>query len=139
MLTDSQINGATGDQLQRLLVKVVDTAYEDSRDTNQKYEDSIVTAAAADERIADALESIAAAMTAVASRPVLSPKQQLWVDLYETHLRARKDPAVITSTTGDTVIKDIVLDAAMMTAEVFPLVKKAMADLQVPPGGVDWT
>jgi len=139
MLTDSQINGASGDALQRLLVRVVDTSYEDARDTNQKYEDSLVVAAASDERIADALESIAAAMTAMAARPVLSPKQQLWVDLYEKHLRARRDPAIITSATGDTIIKDIVLDAAMMTVEVFPVVKKAMADMQVPPGGVDWT
>ena len=139
MLTDTEINGASGDALQRLLVKVVDTAYEDSRDTNQKYEDSIVAAATVDERMAVALDAIAAAMTTMASRPVLSPKQQLWVDLYSTHLKSRKDPAVITSTTGDPVIKDIVLDAAMMTAEVFPLVKQAMAELQVPPGGVDWT
>lgn len=139
MLTQSQIDSATGDALQRLLVKVTDAAYEDARDTNQKYEDSLVAAAAADDRQTAAVERMADALTSLAERPVLNVKQQLWVDLYAMHLKARKDPAVISSSTGDPVIKDIVLDAAMMTNEVFPHVKTAMAALQVPPGGVDWT
>jgi hypothetical protein len=139
MLTAAEINAATGDALQRLIARVTDAAYEDARDTNQKFEDSLVAAAATDQSVVGALERVANAVEAVANRPVLSPKQQLWVDLYQTHLKTRKDPAVISSTTGDPVIKDIVLDAAMMTNEVFPHVKAAMAALQVPPGGVDWT
>lgn len=138
MLTAAELNAATGDALQRLIAKVTDAAYEDARDTNQKFEDSLVAASSIDVQLVYQLTRIADALTAQAA-VALSPKQQLWVDLYAMHLKARKDPAVISSSTGDPVIKDIVLDAAMMTAEVFPEVKLAMAALQVPPGGVDWT
>lgn len=54
------------------------------------------------------------------------------------HLKVRLGPAVITSATADVVIKDVVVDAAMMTAEAFPIVKAQMQALDVPAGGVDW-
>ena len=140
MFTLTEINAASGDSLTRLAVRVQDAALEDQKDTNAKIEASAanedaeaVKQTAALARIADAAEVQAAGATE------LQPAQRLWVELYEMHLRTRKDPAVITSVTADTIIKDIVLDAVMMTNEVFAQVKAAMAALQIPPGGVDWT
>lgn len=117
MLTASEINNANSLEAQgKLSLRVQDAALEDQKLANAAYRDSLIAQA----KIAP------------------NKKQQLWMDLYALHLRARKDPAVVSSTTSDAIVKDIVLDAVMMTAEVFPQVRAAMSALEVPPGGVDW-
>ena len=152
MLTAIQIANATGDGLTRLGLQVTDAAYEDQKDTNAKFEASLAVqdaelpkqtqalnaqaASAAD--LVDELQRVANALAAQASL-ALNKKQQAFFDLYAVHLKARKDPAIITSATSDTIVKDIALDSMMMTQEVWPLFKQAMASMEVPPGGVDWS
>ena len=141
MFTVAQINAASGDALTRLAVQVQDAAFEDQKDTNAKLESSAALADAETPKQSAALDRIATAAeeAAVAAADYMQPAQRLWVELYQTHLKTRRDPAIITSATGDPIVKDIVLDAVMMTNEVFAQVKAAMASLQIPPGGVDWT
>lgn len=58
-----------------------------------------------------------------------TPDQENWLRLYDMHLRIRLGPTVITSTTGDTVIDDIVKDATRMTQVAWPLVKSELDKL----------
>jgi len=141
MFTLTEINAVSGDALTRLAVRVQDAALEDQKDTNAKSEASAAIADAEAVKQTGALDRMAAALavSAESAVDVLQPAQRLWVELYQTHLKTRREPAIITSATGDQVVKDIVLDAVMMTNEVFAQVKAAMAALQIPPGGVDWT
>jgi ABC-type polysaccharide/polyol phosphate transport system ATPase subunit len=74
--------------------------------------------AASAERAAAAAESIAQF-----AQEVPTKDQELWVRLYEMHLKARLGPAIITSTTADSVMNDMVRDAVTMTTVAFPLVK----------------
>jgi hypothetical protein len=112
VLTPEEIAAAQGDELIRLQLRVIDAGYEETVKQTA------------------VLEAQTAAQ--------LNKKQQAFFDLYGLHLKARKDPAIITSTTGDAIVKDIALDAMMMTQEVWPLFKQAMAAMEVPPG-VDWS
>lgn len=141
MFTLAEINAASGDPLTRLGIRINDASFEDIKAANAAVlaalarqeaqfnaQNVILTGLAADvKRLADANVAQAAG--------ALSPKQKLWFDLYQVHLAARKNPAVITSATADTVLADIVRDAAAMTAEVWPQVKAQMAVMD--PAG-DW-
>ena len=152
MFTQAQYNAATGDALTRLGMQVTDAAYEDQRDTNAKFETSLAVQDAELPKQSAALAASATATTDMVLQLTriadllsqrnlvsLNKKQQAFFDLYSVHLKARKDPAVITSATADGVVKDIALDAMLMTQEVWPLFKSAMASMEVPAGGVDWT
>lgn len=145
MLTAAQISGATGDALTRLGLQVADASFEDQKSANAAYKAAIdaesarhAATLAALGKVSTALEA-ANAQSAAAAGLALTKKQQAFFDLYALHLKARKDPAVITSATADTVVKDVANDAMMMTLEVWPMFKQSMAAMEVPPGGVDWT
>jgi hypothetical protein len=110
VLTPAEIAAAEGDDLTRLQLRLLDAGLEESRAQTALLQQQVAQGNVA-----------------------LNKPQQLWFDLYALHLRTRREPAIITSATTDTVVKDIVLDAAAMTAEVFPHVSAAMAALE-PPG-----
>ena len=145
MFTIAQIDAMTDAALSRAAVKVQDASLEDQKDTNAKFELSLLVQDAELPKQTIALQNQAVALgdivAALQSQTALAlnKKQQAFFDLYNLHLKARKDPAIITSTTGDAIIKDVALDAMMMTQEVWPLFKAAMAAMEVPPGGVDWS
>ena len=134
MLTPQEISGATtSEALARLGLRVNDAAYEDQKKANSDYlaatqrqEALMTTQNTLLTRQAVALEATAATQ--------LNKQQQLWFDLYQANLKARKDPAVITSATADAVVRDIALDAVMMTNTIWPDVKAAMAAMD-PDGG----
>jgi hypothetical protein len=135
MLTSNELSAATGDALQRLIAKVADAAYEDARDTNQKFEDALVDAAVNDVRQTDALERLATVVEAVNAKQ-LNKAQQAFLQVYEMCLAIRKT-SLSTSTT-DATHQDIVSDAAKMAVFVWPTIKAELVKMELPPGALDW-
>lgn len=126
MVTQQEIDQATGEQIPKLGLRL-DVDSLTSFQQSASHQDAKIT-----EQVA-VLERIAAALE---SEPVGNKKQMLWQELYAMHLKTRLGPAIITSTTHQDVIRDLVLDAVQMTNDTFPLVLAQMASLD--PSNPEW-
>jgi hypothetical protein len=135
MFTTAQIDGMTGDTLQRAIAKILDAGLVDQQDTNEKYEQSIGTAQAADNRLGLALERVAAALEARNGR-TLNKAQDAYLRIFEVCMSIRKQS--MSTTTSDGVQDDVVLDAVRMAGVAFTALKPKLIEQEVPPGGLDW-
>lgn len=63
---------------------------------------------------------------------LLNPQQEVYMSMYSMHLKTRLGPSVITTSTMDTVLDDMVKDAVRMTQVAYPLVQAELDKLATP-------
>jgi hypothetical protein len=122
-VTQAQIDAVT-DPVQKLALQMQfdGRAVQDAIAAN-----SARQAAAAEACVVTAQEMLEVARSAAGG--LLNQRQELWVNLYGLHLKTRLGPAILSSTTLDSVKDSIVKDSARMTDVVFPTIDAALAKL----------
>jgi len=88
----------------------------------------LVQNAATWKRQADAGEAMLAAFQEQAAQ-LHTRDQNSYLSLYEMHLKTRLGPTIVSTTTADTIIDDIVKDAVRMTSVAWPLLKPELDKL----------
>lgn len=129
-LTQAELDGLTPDSSAVAMARLMNESLIEQIDTAEKHEQALVDQNAAFQAQNALLGRIAAT---VEGRIAVNKRQQLWTDLYALHLKTRLGPAIINSTTTDTVIRDLVMDAVAMTNDVHPLAAAAMRSFDPDP------
>lgn len=130
-LTQAELDALTPDSSAVAMARLMNESLIEQMDTAEKHEQALVHQRAAFDAQNSVLTRIAATLE---GRIAVNKRQQLWMDLYALHLKTRLGPAIINSTTADSIIRDLVLDAVTMTNDVHPLASTAMQAFDP-----DWT
>lgn len=124
-VTQAQIDGAPDalalGKLQATMQRETQATYATAVTLQGETAANVKRQADAADRVAVVAEANLALQQEVADG-LLSKEQEVWIKLYELHLKTRLGPSAITSTTADSVMDDIVKDAVRMTGVAFPLV-----------------